>query len=217
MTEVLLSKDWEVEQRLADLGLSIEGLHQVGRAAYRARANCSPASLYPPTYPGTAGWAMGVFTLRDIYLPKGWRAVDPGNFSMTINDERKIYIVVATGDENSGRPVGKTPTTKTPKGMKTEAAVRWQGDLWPEAVPNDAVSLNGVAKYTAFWLLLNFSKRQILIELSSPSDIEGGKITAWHERIVLPSIDFEPSVEAVADSADSGFAPDIDVSVQRIG
>ena len=136
---------------------------------------------------------------------------------MTINDERMIYVVVATGDENSGRSVGKTPTTKTPKGMKTEAVVRRQSDLWPEAIPADAVSLGGVEKYTAFWLLLNFTERQVLIELSSPSDIEGGKITAWHERIILPWIDFDPSAKAAVDDPDGGFLPDIDVPVHRIG
>jgi hypothetical protein len=92
--------------------------------------------------------------------------------------------------KNSGRSVRKTPTTKIPKGTKTEAVVRRQSDLWPESIPADVVSLGGIEKYTAFWLLLNFTERQVLFELSSPSDIDGGKITAWHERIILPWIDF---------------------------
>jgi hypothetical protein len=215
MTDILRTKPWDVEHRLQELGLSTAGLHEVGRAAYRARANCSP--LHPPTFPGTAGWAAGVFTLRDKYLPQGWRFADPGNFSMTINDKRGIYIVVATGDENSGRPIGKTPTTKTPKGMKTEAAVRRQGEFWPDAVPKEEEAELGVDKFTAYWLLLNFSERSLLIELSSPSDIEGGKITAWHERIILPPIDFDTSGKLVADGPSGGFAPDAEVPVERIG
>jgi hypothetical protein len=60
-------------------------------------------------------------------------------------------------------------------------------------------------------------ERQILIELSSPSDIDGGKITARHERIILSWIDFGPSAKATVDDPDGGFLPDNDVPVHRIG
>ncbi|HEX4737066.1 MAG TPA: hypothetical protein VH331_05850 [Allosphingosinicella sp.] len=215
MTAILRSKDWEVEQRLRELGLSIDEINAVAREAYRARMNCSP--LHPPTYPGTAGWATAVFQLRDTCLPKGWRYADPGNFSMTINDKLNIYIVVATGDENCGRPYGKEPSTKTPKGMKTEAAVKRQPAFdFIEAVSDDEVQAGGVAGYMAFWLLLNFSERQIFVELSSPAEIERGKITDWHERNVLPIIDLDTPPISKDGKFDDGFTPDLDVPVRRI-
>lgn len=207
---ILRSQEIEVSDRLSELGLSLKGLNEVTLAGFRARASCSP--LHPPTFPGTAAWAASVHTLRSIFLPHGWRAADPGNFSMTINDERRVYIVCATGDENSGFTVGKTPTTKTPKGLRTEVAVKRQAEFWPEEIPAEEKLAGGVTGYTAYWFLLNIVGRKIYAELSSPADIQRGKIIAWNERNVLPVRDLDLPL----DDTDSGFTPDFDIDVKRI-
>ena len=214
MTEILRTKEWEVDQRLRELGLSLEGLQEVAKAGYRARIGCSP--LHPPTYPGTAAWAACVHGLRSRYIPHGWRFADPGNFSMTINDARRVFVVCATGDENSGLTVGKIPTTKTPKGLKTEIAVKRQGEFWPDAVTDEAVIAGGVDGYAAFWFLLNIVGRRVYSEISSPAEILRGKITSWHERNVLPMIDLDGSPMEEARGPRDGFTPEFDVPVQRI-
>jgi hypothetical protein len=218
MTNILRTKDWDVEQRLRELDLSIAELHAVGRAAYIAKADCS--KLHPPTYPGTAAWATAVLTLRDKKLPHKWRYSDPGNFSVTINDRGRFYIVVATGDQLAGRSHGKEPTTKSPKGMKTEAAVaaNRQMSLFPEAIPEEVLLDAELGTYQAFFLLLNISDRQVYIELSSPSDMDKGKIVGWDERIILPPLDLDPTTGLTkgGDGSGNGFAPDVDVDVQRI-
>ncbi|MBS3927197.1 MAG: hypothetical protein KGZ65_00650 [Sphingomonadales bacterium] len=135
---------------------------------------------------------------------------------MTINDARKIYIVCATGDEASGKLIGRTPTTKTPKGQRTEIAVKRQGELWPEAVPDEAAVAGGVGGYMAFWFLLNIEGRRIFSELSSPSEIRKGKITSWSERNILPVIDLDDSPIAGTRGPRDGFTGEFDIPVQRI-
>lgn len=214
---IVRQKEWEVDTRLQELDLSVELLRSVGEAALRARANCSP--LHPPTYPGTVSWGEAVLSLRTQALPLGFRAADPGNFSMTINDRGRFYIVVATGDERSGWVSGKLPSTKMPKGLKTQEAVRRQLSFLPEVAPARVEKQGGVLGYLGFWLLFNFSHREVQIELSAPSDIQRGKIVDWHERNIIPSVKFDPdavSVDQTGGPATGGFAPDFDIPVQRI-
>jgi hypothetical protein len=219
MTVILRKDATDVETRLRDFGLSITEIHDVARAAYIAKAGCSP--LHPPTYPGTAGWAAAVYTMRDKKLPHGWRRADPGNFSITINDANRFYIVVATGDQLAGRSIGKAPTTKSVKGMKTEAAVAAtrQLTLFPDKA-FDELKLNAeLANYCAWFLLLNIVEGHVFIELSSPSEMAKGKITSWHERIIIPPLSSDPSIEGrdAGTPGDAGdFAPDVDIDVQRI-
>lgn len=203
----------DVEARLLAMDLDTTVLGQVGEAALRARENSSPLS--PPTFPGTAGWAASVVMLRQLCLPRGFRAADPGNFSMTINDDKRFYIVASTGDEHAGHQSHKLPSTKTPKGMKTSEAVRRQLAFWP-APDEHEKALFGLEGYTGFWLLMNFGLRSVHLELSSPAQIEGGKIVDWHERIILPSISFGPEGDFIAPK-DGDFGPDFDVPVKRIG
>lgn len=219
MTLILRKDASDVEARLHDFDLSIAEVHDVARAAYIAKAGCSP--LHPPTFPGTAGWAAAVYTMRDKKLPDGWRHADPGNFSITINDAKRFYIVVATGDQLAGRSIGKPPTTKSVKGMKTEAAVAAtrQLTLFPDKA-FDELQLNAeLSSYCAWFLLLNIVEGHVFIELSSPSEMAKGKITSWHERIIVPPLSSDPSLDdrdagAPADGGD--FAPDVDFDVQRI-
>lgn len=219
VTVILRKDERDVEQRLRELDLSIAELHEVARAAYVAKAGSSP--LHPPTYPGTAAWAAAVYTMRDKKLPHGWRHADPGNFSITINDAKRFYVVIATGDQLAGRSIGRAPTTKSPKGMKTEAAVAAtrQLTLFPDKA-FDELQLNAeLASFRAWFLLLNIVDGHVFIELSSPSEMERGKISSWHERIIVPPLSGDTStMELGKDDPDrgDGFAPDVEIDVQRI-
>ncbi len=214
MAAIVRVQEWEVGTRMREIGLTLDIPRHVGEAALRAREGCSP--LHPPTFPGTAAWGAAVLTLRTLTLPRGYRAADPGNFSMTINDAKRLYIVVATGDEHSGYFSGKEPSTKMPKGLKTQQAVRRQFSLFPEATPAKVEEQVGVAGYLGLWLLLNFRGRVVQMELSAPSDIVDGKMVGWHERNIIPSVAFDPDAAAINPEDGDGFGPDFDVPVQRI-
>jgi hypothetical protein len=220
MARLMHSSEPDVRTRLQDFGLSIEELHQVARAAYVAKADCSP--LHPPTFPGTAAWATAVLAFRDMKLPEGWRAADPGNFSVTINDAGQFFVVIATGDDDAGRAHGREPTTKSTKGMKTEAAVaaNRQMSLFPAEIPSEVLAESHLSKFKAWVLLLNIDGTTVYIELSSPSGMEKGKIVEWDERIIVPplTLGLAGGDNSPGNGPISGvFAPDVDVDVQRIG
>jgi hypothetical protein len=214
MAAVLYIKPHDVRHRLADLDLTVEIVQDVGRAARIAKTGCSPN--HPPTFRGTAAWANAIKHLRDVLIPLGWRRDDPANFSMTINDKRRIYIVVATGDNLAGIEGPGDPRTKTAKGVWAEEALNLnrQLDLFPEAIPEHIRMRPEAAGYVAWYLLIVVSAEQIRVELSRPLDMVGDKVAVWAERIILPTFDFGPG-DVEADPTD--FGPDFDPDVRRIG
>lgn len=216
MRQILLSDERDVAARLSELDLTIEELQEVGRAAYLSKLSCSP--LHPPTFAGTSAWAAGVYTLRDQKLSDGWRMRDPGNFSITINDNRRFYIVVATGDQFAGK-FGKGPSTKSPKGLKTEAAVAAtrQLSLFQDEVYEELQRDAELAKYRAWFFLLNIEETSVFMELSSPLEMVKGKIIGWSERIIVPALSGEPIQGIGSEDPTNGFSPDIEIDVQRVG
>jgi hypothetical protein len=211
MAAVLRSKPHDVRQRLAELGLTVEILHDVVRAAQLARASCTPND--PPLLPGFLGYAYAIRKLRELLLPLGWRKDDPGNFSRTINDQRRIYVVVASGNEFAGRLSEAYPATKNPKGRHTEEAVKAnrQIDLFPWTIPEEAKQTAETAYYQAWWLLSQTDDEAVFLELSRPHEMNGGQIIDWAERIILPPLE-GPSPATVPDD----FGPDFDPPVGRI-
>jgi len=211
---LIYAKPHDVRRRLFELGLTIEIVQEVARAAQLAKTNCSPND--PPTFPGMAGWAHATRHLRELLSPAGWRKDDPSNFSMTINDERRLYIVVATGDDFAGREGADDPRTKAPKGQWTEEAVsnNQQLELFPDSIPEHIRMRSETAGYTAWYLLIVVTADDIRAELSRPLDMVGGKIAVWAERIILPPFDFGPPGVFVEPT---DFGPDFDPDVRRIG
>ncbi|MCG0994850.1 hypothetical protein LHT11_06500 [Acetobacter indonesiensis] len=221
MTQILRKEPHDVAARLQELGLTIAELQEVGRIAYVHKGDCSPLS--PPTFPGTVAWGQAVITLREIKLPHGWRKKDPGNFSMTINDEPSIYIVVASGDQFAGITYGKTPTTKTPKGYKTEQAVNATRQIAMDLGTEDAAIVESTKctelyTHSAWFFLINIQENSVMMEISRPSEIIKGKITSWEERIIIPTLSMESESDKDANDGDNGgFNPDIDINIQPLG
>jgi hypothetical protein len=160
------------------------------------------------------GWGRATRQLRDLLLPCGWRKDDPGNFSMTINDKRRMYVVVATGDGFTGRQ-GDDPRTKTPVfGRRREVGANRQLDLFPELIPETIRMRPETAGYTAWYLLIDLSAEKIFVELSRPLEMMSGKIAIWAERIIFPPIDPAPAAVMVVPT---DFGPDFEPDVRRIG
>jgi hypothetical protein len=110
----------EAMRRLMELGVPLEALQRAIAAGHVARITCTEND--PPFIPGTEAWRFTVRTLREELCPTGvWRKADPGNFSLVINDTRKINIVVESGDEFT-RLRHALPKTKSLKGLYVEAS-----------------------------------------------------------------------------------------------
>jgi hypothetical protein len=145
-------------------------------------------------------------------LPTGvWRKSDPANFSLVINDRRRINIVVASGDRLTRRYPGG-PKTKSIKGRDTEAAIvrnNYETDLFPETLSEQLRTAATVLEYPTWILLIYITDEEVRAELSLPDEIDDGQIINWKERIFIPDDDDSPRAELPIDESD------IDVPVRR--
>ena len=60
---------WDVNNRLADLGLEQQSLIRAVQAGFSAWASCT--ANHPPSAPGYFAWAEAVRTLREQLRPSG--------------------------------------------------------------------------------------------------------------------------------------------------
>jgi hypothetical protein len=214
MAVVLHAEPWEINARLRQLGIpSVDILTKAVKAAHTARSWCTEND--PPFIHGTEAWRFGLRTAREELIATGeWRKDDIGNFALIINDTVGINVMVATGDENTGRKWVAVPKTRSPKGLYTEAAILrnvLKGDLFPETIPEAIVRKARVLEYPTWILLIYTTKYEARGELSYAADIDDGEIVEWRERIILPDIEIDPTVRNQSDDNDSG--PDLDVDV----
>ncbi len=208
-------------RRLMELGVSMEALQRAIADGHARRIASSPNDA--PHMPGTYAWAQTLCTLRDELLPLGWRKADPGNFSLTINDARKINVVVESGDRFT-RKAHAEPRTKGLKGLYIEAVAlrnRLEMDMFPETV---ADALRRVAalleyqtyillEYQTYILLIHIKDDSYVAELSLPDIVEDNQIVSWKERIFIPDPEAPFADRKPLPSRDDG--DEIDVPVRR--
>ncbi len=199
-------------RRLAELGVAPEAIQSAVVAGHVARITCTEND--PPFIPGTEAWRMVVVTLRQELLPRGWRKADPGNFSLVINDARKINIVVASADGLTSRAHG-SPRTNSLKGLYTEAAtVRncIESDFFPETFDDQIKAVAASLQYPTWVLLIFITDDEYRAELSLPEAMDDGQITEWRERIFIPHTPGSGGLSIEAPDSDEGA---IDVPVLR--
>jgi hypothetical protein len=204
----------EVMTRLEELGVPLEALQRAVQAGFVARITCTEND--PPQAPGTDAWRFTVRTLRDELCVRGWRKADPNNFSLTINDARRINIVVESGDALTRRRHAQ-PKTKSLKGLYVEAATlrnTLEGDLFPDTVSEDLRRVAAILEYPTWVLLIHITDEGSRAELSKPAVMEGEQIVDWSERIFIP--DLEDPFRSRREDPDTGHS-DIDVPVRRKG
>jgi hypothetical protein len=197
---------------LMELGVSLEALQNALRAGHLARLNCTDND--PPFIPGTEAWRFVVRTLREELLKLGWHKSDPGNYSIVTNEDRKLNIVVATGDALTCRYPG-TPRTKSIKGLFTEAATirnAAEGDLFPETLSEEHRRAALLLEHPTYIILICITDEGYRGELSYPDVMDEGQVISWRERIFIPNNDESPySIERPEDGPDTS----IDVPVRR--
>lgn len=187
---VVLLKPTEVTDALAEIGLSFAILRDSILAGETARDSCTAND--PSNAPGFDAWARTVRALRERLTLDGWTRDDSNGLPMAISPSREIAIVVATGDDATGRPA-ETPKTKYPKGPATIAVVERnarQGDLFRSA--REAVTVPNPQLRT-FFLLRRRIGDFVMSEISVPETIgEDGRIEEWSLRLILPPISLNP-------------------------
>lgn len=203
----------EVESRLAQMGLTLEGLLRVVRAAGAAYA--STTAFHPSSGPGTYMYQECVAVLRRWLVPRGWDHDEAGGQPRTFSAEYGVSIIIQSGDENTGVDTGTEPRSRNAHGAATGQKIQDNNAqlTLPFAVSRPQVSeeQEGPAFFT--WvLLLNVTDESIRAELSLPTDFQAGKPAAWAERILLPEQPFGEGEPNVDEGDDEG--PENEVSVE---
>jgi len=200
-------------RRLEELGVAVEALQRAIAAGHAARITTTDNDA--PLIPGTYAWGATLRVLRDELCPRGWRKADPGNFSLVINDNRRINIVVESGDRFT-RLAHVSPRTKSLKGLYMEAVTlrnQLETDMFPEALAEDLRRVAAILEYPTYILLTNITKEQYRAELSRPHEMDANQIVSWGERIFITDMEDQfGQREALPLEDDDG---DIDVPVRR--
>lgn len=215
MPAVLFDNSSIALSRLHELGVSMEALQRAVTAGHAGRISATPND--PPFIPGTMGWSHTVRALRDELVPHGWRKSDPGNYSLVINDSRKVNIVVASGD--SSVRTRATPRTKSIKGLFTEAATirnRIESDLFPDTLSDELRRATAILEYPTYVFLIHITDSEYRAELSLPEYMEDGHIVSWKERIFIPDSD-DDFFGKVSEKLGPNASDEIDVPVRRKG
>jgi hypothetical protein len=202
----------EGRQRLVDLELLEQDLHEAIRIGYGHAAGCT--SHDPRSLPGTLAWGKGTGHLRDLLKVRGWTADSCSNYETVVHPTNSHAVALAAGTVGTGRRDG-FPRTKTPKGPATSQAVTRNAQL--SFVGQDPAfgDLPVEDKDRATWLLLHYYDRgreEIRLELSCPDAMSGKQVTGWRERILLMPVPFASDVEIDIHDEDDA---DINVDVSR--
>jgi hypothetical protein len=147
---------------------------------------------------GLLRWGRTTAFLREELIPVGWSFDNPRNLARTIHPSGEFAIVIATGDEGTGL-ASHEAGPRHAKGYATEQAIHANGQLSFEFGSLLHVTQQGQAAGLGAlktWFLLYHGEPDCFrVELSLPEAFEGGRITRWTERILLPAVPRGPATE----------------------
>ena len=203
-----------VNARLKALGLTAEVLQHAAQRWYLTKISYTPN--HPAFAIGIPAWMEAVVALREQLLPIGWRRSDENNHARVVHPDGSIAIGVMTGDGGTGVPEAKV-SNKVPKGIRTVGAIstnQYQFEM-PQLelpVPDMLPQICNDRRPLTWILLLHHATNEVRCELSLPAKIsDGGHITQWQERIILPSVSLDQAEIKIAIPE----GPDLDIDVKR--
>lgn len=198
------------------MGLVVEDfIFAVSRAIYESRRS-SP--LHPRTSAMSRAWDELVAAFRESVLTgsRGWNFILNNGLEYTINSALGLSIIVTSGNKDTGLQEG-FPKTKNTKGVATEDMVSRNLDLFESNDINSMAPDMRVDTTQTYVFLYYFDHhvKEVRCELSLPSGMSGlngyNKISAWRERIILPTIPFTAAI----DTQEKEFNDEIDIVVSR--
>jgi hypothetical protein len=208
----IVARERQAHDRLAELDLSYE---LIERALLRADAEANLATdLEPPTAKGITRYNKTNGYLREELVPGGWDYDNSQNFCRTVHPSRTFAIVASSGDDGTGVWIpGQSPSTKYKKGETTVRAVEANAQPALDLGSGFAADEPRITPHAAWYMLYRVAGDQIFVELSFPSEIQGGRIVKWRERIILDPIDRTPS-PAMNQQPDKGDGEGYTVDVE---
>ena len=206
----VITEPHEVEARLRELHPTLRAdlLLEALRAGMVEKANCT--DHHPATYPGSVMYGESTRMLRDLLTPLGWIKCSTKNFETSVSPDRKMAIVIVSGDEWTGtKSETHRPTTRHEKGLVTKRAVERNRQGVLPFLPSDEAANAEVfgddpdeeEVYQTTWFLLHcIVGDDLRAELSQPTEIdETGKIRQWSVRLVLDTIPLDSDAMSATD------------------
>lgn len=170
----------------------------------------------PYQLPGILGWGKITRAWRDHMIPRGHQRLNIRGQASTAAADGKYAVVVAAGDDKTGRRNGE-PSNRSAKGTATYLAVDDNRRSFAEYEPDfERFNEAPVVKPKQTWMLLYFiddELDEVRCELSLPSSIDDyGFVLAWGQRILLAPLDLPNKPAYRAEDEDEG---DDDIDVTR--
>jgi hypothetical protein len=213
MPMVVRSEAWDINHRLAELGLTQDVLIEVVRACAAAHGGCTDND--PPNARGIEVWRWGVRRLRELLRPAGLEKDDTAGFSTIVDHERKLRIAVVNTDEMTGVPGDCIPQNRARKGAASQFAAA-VNQLLPGAESWPLLTAAGrppVSTYATWHLCVHIDGDVVRAELSLLSGFDSGYFTDCLERIILLGPGEWEKLDDLHRPEDLG--PDFDVDVRR--
>jgi hypothetical protein len=210
MQTVLHSDPVSVSAALSRLDLTEDVLLEAARQSHLARSNAT--ANHPPLHAPFVAWSEAVRALRDGLVTSGWVRSNEKNWPRVIHPDGHIALTVATGNESTGR-AAESPTTKSPKGPSTVAAMEVnRAQLCLPGMEPPEPEEGEEADVSTWLLLIHHGEGEIRCELALPLDVDSeGRVSVWRERIVLRAMPLDPEAIDITPPP----LPDIDVAVRR--
>jgi hypothetical protein len=172
--------------RLRDLDLVTEDLLHPVRVGTAARRTAT--RHHPRAFGGWLEYGERTAGLRDGLSRKGWTPEELDGVCLTVHPQRKLAIMSALGTTGTG--TGEPVTTRRKRGETTERIVRVNAQLELDLhiVEQKPVMRSGAMPTYVLLVYTDPELREVRSELSLAKDIGDGFIDDWLDRIPLPVV-----------------------------
>lgn len=208
---------WEVNQRLAQLGLTKEKLVSIVKACVAGHGGCTDND--PPNARGFESWRWGVRRAREELRPEGWEKDDTGNFSTVVNHDLKVRLAVMNADDGAGL-LDRVPQNRAKKGPNSERVAATNRELQLilpglEQYMDPTGDQEGTkfSDYSTWHLCVHINGDTVRAELTLLADFSGGFFTGFVEKIIVLG-DGEWQKSAFQDDSPDD-EPELDIEVVR--
>jgi hypothetical protein len=201
----ILREPWEVEARLAEMGLEKSKLLTVRSTAVGAAADAT--RFHPANAAGTFSYQHGTFALRNEHVGDVWLLDRPNGVEAIRNESARIKIVFANVDIACDD--AQEPKPRSSKGAGAERLCA-ANDLFGDLPRFARVPERGEVGWTIYYLMVAPNGA---VELSCPV-VKGGAFVSFIERLYLSDgSDLEGEFKLSLDDRDA--ADDFDPKVAR--
>jgi hypothetical protein len=169
---IVLRESWDVDRRLAEMGLTRQGLLTARDVALLEAANAT--AFHPANAPGTFSYHHGTWALRDRFVGKDWVDDRVDGIEAIRNDSLKIKVAYCNVDLACDDNHSPKPRSKKGAGAERASGTGLFGDL-PQYAPRP------IGEYALYYLMVD---EKGAAELTRPV-VRGGTFLATVERLYL--------------------------------